>query len=210
MSAVDLYLEMEAVVDEQHGRRVSGIAPIPGELAGRAQARHAAIKQADDKSPADNLVARGVGVTAMGERRAGVHEIAGEFNDARAAHRIVSGAAVRAPVVGDRVRSVERVIHAAPAGVGSVQGITRVHDRDDELRSRDRRYLGIDPVGRDCEILALGQQIADLAQEILVSLQIDGPSAVLPVPVVDLRLEFVAEGDKRAVARRFGVNDVGQ
>ena len=86
-------------------------------------------------------------------------------DDARAADRVVAGAARRAAVLGDGVGAVQRVVQAAPARVRGIQRIARVGHRHDELRAGDAGDLGIDVVRADREVRRLWLQIADAAQE---------------------------------------------
>ena len=54
---------------------------------------------------------------------------------------------------------------------------------------------------------ALGQQVADLAQERLVGRGVDGLAAARPVPGVDLGLQLVALLEQRAVRRGEVMHD---
>jgi hypothetical protein len=90
-----------------------------------------------------------------------------------------------------------------------VEGETGIHDRHDQLRPRDLCDLGIDIGGRDLEIAVLGQEIADVAQELLVCRKI-GRRAVLAVPLIDLGLQIVAAGKQRTVLRAEIMDQRGQ
>ena len=54
--AVDLDLDVQVVVAQQHGRGIVGLAPIAGELVGSLQPRAAAVPQADDEPSILNRV----------------------------------------------------------------------------------------------------------------------------------------------------------
>ena len=105
-------------------------------------------------------------------------------------------------VVGDRVRSVERIVEAAPARIGRVQRIARVGHGHHELGPRDMRDLVVDMGGLDAEIGPLGRQIADVFEEAPIGARIHLPPAPRPVPGVDLRLQRPAAGEQVAVERR--------
>ena len=103
--------------------------------------------------------------------------------------------------IAQRVGAVKRIIQAAPAGVGGVQGKPRVHDRHHKLRSGDRSDFGIDVLGLDAEIRTFVPQIADLAQECGVGVHILRLATVGDVVGVNLFLQKGALGQCGAVAR---------
>ena len=126
------------------------------------------------------------------------------------ADRVVAVAAGQFALVGDHVGAVERIVEAAPAGVGGVQRVAGVADRDHELGAGDGRDLRVH-VGRgDAEVRPLRHQIADVGEEGAVGPQVDGLAAVLQVPGVDLGLEGIALGQQRPVARRQFGQDGGE
>ena len=204
VAAVDADLGVQAVVDQQDGRRARGIAPVADELLRLPQPGGAAL-EADHEAPVLDGVAARVAMRALRERRGLVEEVARERHDLGAARRVVAAGPLGA-LVGDRVGAVEGIVEAAPARVGGVQRVARVHHRHDELRPRDGRDLGIDVGGRRRKVLALGHEVADFAQEALVGLEVEG-SLVLPVPGVDLGLQLLAPRQQRAIARREIVDD---
>ena len=63
--------------------------------------------------------------------------------------RIVAAALLGAVRLGDGVGAVERVVERAPARIGGVQRIARIHHRHDQLRPGDHGDLGIDIGGGD-------------------------------------------------------------
>ena len=127
-----------------------------------------------------------------------------------AAFGIVARAARRPAVLGNRIGAVERIVEAAPARVGSVQRVARIHHRHDELRAGDLGDLRIDVRGRDREVGSLRQQVSDPLQEGLVFGEIEVPPAPFAVPAIDLRLQAVALGQKRPVLGREVVGDAVQ
>jgi hypothetical protein len=123
-------------------------------------------------------------------------------HDLPAADRVELLATFRAALLGDGVRAVEGVVERAPAGVGGVEGIARVRDRHHELRARDAGDLVVDVGGADREVRRLGNEVADVAQEALVSGAVEGLAGAGAVVVVDPLLELVAALEQGAVARR--------
>ena len=141
------------------------------------------------------------------ERSDGVEHLARLGDDFGAARGIVALAARRIALVGDRVRAIERVIEAAPAGVGGVQRIAGVGDGDDQLRPGDAGDGVVHILGADGGGGGLGQEIADLAKEGLVSDRVMGLALVGHMPGVDLGLQIVAHRQKRRRAgSEFGEN----
>jgi hypothetical protein len=110
-------------------------------------------------------------------------------------------AAGRRPVA-ERVGAVEGVVEAAPAGVGGVERVAGVVDRNDQLRAGDLGDLGIDAGGADREGRRRIDEIADLAEELLLLGGIAGRSAAeRRVARVDPRLEVLAACEAGAGSR---------
>src|SRR5690606_18773596 len=105
------------------------------------------------------------------------------------------------------VGAVERVVEAAPAGVGGVEGIARVGYGHHQLRTGDVSDLGIDVGSVDGEIRSLGDQIADVAEEGLVGGKVEKLPRARAMPIVDLRLQRIALCEKIAVPWRQVVHD---
>ena len=111
--------------------------------------------------------------------------------------------------VAQRVGSIERVVERAPAGIGRVERVAGVHHRDDELRSGDGRDFRVDIFGGDLNRAAFRHQITDLTQEGLIRFHVGGRT-ILAIPGVDLFLQRVAPGEKRAVLRCEFMNCIGE
>ena len=170
----------------------AGVAAIAGKLRGIAQLDGPAAG-ADSRSVAPST-AKPVDRRPSWRRRAAPHSSRKFFAQAMTlAPRfgIVALAALGAVGLGDGVGAVERVVERAPARIGGVERIARVHHRHDELRPGDDGDLGIDILGRDAEGRAFRQEIADLLQESLVGVEI-GRRAIVAMPVVDLVLQRLA------------------
>ncbi len=205
--AVDLDLDVQPVVAQQHGIGRLGPAAVAGELRRRAQP-HLRGAERDQELAALHRVAGGVLVAAGGERCRTVQERAREGDHARPAHRVVGAGAGGPAVLGDRIGAVERVVEAAPARIRGVQRVARVHHRHHQLRPGERGDLGIDVLRADREVIALGQQVADPGQEGAIGSCIE--SGVRAVPGVDLRLQLVAARQHGAVARGEFPHDGGE
>ncbi len=111
---------------------------------------------------ADDAIRRHVGVARAGQRHGRVEELLRPGDHAGAPLCVVAAGRRQ---VAHRVRAVQRVVEAAPAGVRGIQGITRVHHRHDQLRARHAGDLGVDVRGLDREVRALGDEVAELRQE---------------------------------------------
>ena len=137
---------------------------------------------------------------ALGEREGIVQEGGGAPDDRCAAGGVKALAAGDLALVGQHVGAVERVVEAAPAGVGGIERIARVAHRDHELRSGDVRDLGVDVRGGHPEVRTFRDQVADVGQEGAIGAQVLRLAAAAQVPGVDLGLELVAAGEQGAVA----------
>jgi hypothetical protein len=92
------------------------------------------------------------------------------------------------------------------ACIGGIQRITRIHHRHHQLRPGDQRDFRVDIFGRHAEGRPLGQEIADLAEEALVGLHVDG-RAIVAVPAVELVLHGIALFEQRPVFGREIMDD---
>ena len=139
-------------------------------------------------------VAGRLGVGPLGEGGRLVQHLLGAGDHGGAAHGVEALAAGGAAGLGQGVGAVERVVQAAPAGVGGVQGVAGVHHGHDELRAGDGGDFRIDAGCVDLKRFGLGQQVADAAEELGVGGGVVGVGALAGVPGVDLRLQGVAPG----------------
>src|SRR3546814_13603088 len=81
----------------------------------------------------------------------------------------------------ERVGAVKRVVQAAPARIGGVEGKAGVEGGDDELRPRHRRDFRVDIRGADREGRGFGDQIGNLAQKGFIGrgvVRLDGSGVV--------------------------------
>ncbi len=213
---VDLDLGVQPVVGEQDGARFCRVAAIADELGGIRQSHQPGrivepcfldALEADGEAAVVHGIALDGGVRAGGQRGDLVEEALGPGEHLGAAHGVVAAAARGAAVLGKRIGAVERIVEAAPAGVGGVEGVACVGHRHNQLGSSDMRDLVVD-VGRiDGEIGSLRHEIAGLAEEGLVGIEVERPALALAVPCIDPGLQLIALGEQRAVLGRKVLHD---
>ncbi len=202
---VDLDLDVQTVVDQQHRVRLGPVAAVADEL-GRVLEPERVVLDGHREAVAVHGVRRDVGVRTAGQREVLVEESAAASDDLVATDLVVAVTGGELAVLGDDVGAVERVVERAPAGVDGVGGEARVEQRDDQLRAGDPGHLVVDVGGGDRDVGRLVEQVADLAQERGVLLRVRG-AGMLAVPLVDLGLQLLAPGQQLAVARREVVDD---
>ena len=207
--AVDLDLDMQAVVDQQDRARRIRIALIAGELRGVLQRGGVAALQLHRELAGDDAVGGDVGVAAGRQRHGGIEERLG-LGDHLVAARLVVTLAAFARVVRDRVGAVEGVVERAPARIRRVQRVARVGQRHDQLRAADLADLFVDIGGLDLLRRRLRHEIADLLQEGGVGVEVERLALVGAVPVVDLGLQRIADLEQLAVLRPQLLDDGGE
>ena len=206
VNAVDLDLDMHAVVDQQDRGRGCGFATVAGELRARFQRGGVAALQLDRELPGNDAVGGDIGVAAGRQRRGGIQKGL-RFRDHLGAAGLVKTPAAFAGLVRYRVGAVERVVQAAPARVGGVQRIAGVGERHHQLRPADLADLLVD-IGRlDLLGRRLRQQIADLLEKRRIGIHVERLALVGAVPAVDFRLQGVAHREQFAVLRRQVLDD---
>ncbi|MCY1356540.1 hypothetical protein D9M69_429950 [compost metagenome] len=141
------------------------------------------------------------------QRRGFVEEGAGEGDDLVTADLVVALAFLGAIFFADRVGAVEGIVERTPAGVGGIQGETRVHHRHDQLRAGHGGDFFVDILGGGLEVGRFRQQVADLLEERLVGHGIMGLAGARLVPGVDLGLQFIAFGEEGFVLRSQVIDD---
>ena len=134
-----------------------------------------------------------------------VEKISRKGDDLCAALRVVAAAA-GCLGFGYHVGAVQRIVQAAPTGVGRVERVTCIAHRHHQLGAGNMGNFRIDVRGTDRERLLLGDQVADLGQQRLVLGVIESRAGILPVPRINLRLQFVASLQQRGVAGRQGAD----
>ncbi len=147
---------------------------------------------------------------AGGERRDAIKQVAGPGDDFGAADGVVATAACRAIGLGNDVGAVERVIEAAPAGIGGIERIARIGDRHDQLRSGDFGDFRIDLRRRHGEGRRLRLEIADALEKGDIGFLVDRLRLVVAMPEIDFSLQGVAMIEQSAVARRQVAQQCGK
>src|SRR5690606_7033941 len=197
---VDLDLEVQAVVAEHQGLGSLRVAPVSHQQARLGQAGGGTVRQRDLQRAVGDPIGGGVAMRALGEGDGIVHEATGKVDDFGAPHGVVGAAARGAAVFGDGVGTVERVVQAAPARVGRVQGIAGVGDGNHQLRAGLLGEFDVEPVGAHGDGGGSILQIADLAQETLIGGLIGYGAGIAAMPVVQFGLDAIAFGQQGAVA----------
>ena len=128
MGAVEDQFDVEPIVFQQDRIGGLGVAFVADEFRGLHQ-RHVINQK---RTVLDDVAAR-IGVRGAVDREGFIQKHAGAGDDAcTASPLIAAGRGGRAHGIG----AVEAVIQTAPAGVGRIQRIARVGDRDHQLRPR--------------------------------------------------------------------------
>ena len=199
MLGVDLDLEVQPVVDQQHCGGLAGITLPPGELTRIGEGRH--------ECSCFDPVLVDVGMASFGQRRNPVEEVTGPGDHAVSSGRIVGAGFGQ---VAKRIGAVQRVVERAPTGVGSVECIASVHHRHDELRSGRERELGVDVRGGHAEVRTFGYQVADLLEEGAVLGRIVRLTTTGLVPSVDGGLKLLAPFEQLPVAGSEVSDETGE
>lgn len=126
-----------------------------------------------------------VGVAPLAQPDVLVQEGLGEGDHLGAPDGVVPARLLGPVCFGDHVGPVEGVVEAPPAGVGRVEGVTGVIDRDDQLRPGHDSDLWVDVGGLDLEVFALGHEVADLPKKGSGFGLVDGLPVTFLVPCVD-------------------------
>ena len=196
---------MQTVVAQHDGSGRGRIASPADTLVRLTQRGAGTIDQADLQLITHDRISRAVRMTAAGQRRQLVEYGACPGNNLGAARCIVTTGTGHRRLY--RVGAIEGVIQADPARIGSIKCITRVADRHHQLRPGGGRNLDIYMAGVDCERGRLIDQITDATQKRRMRRDIEWLLAMFVPPLVDLRLQRIALGQQRLIARRKGEQD---
>ncbi len=132
------------------------------------------------------------------------------FCDHLVAAGLVVALAAFAGFVRYRIGAIKCIVQAAPARIGGVQGVTRIGERHDQLRSANLADFLIDIRGLDLLGRRLRQQIADLPEKRRVGVHVERLALVGAMPAVDFRLQGVAHREQVAVFRSEIAEDGGK
>ena len=208
---VDLQIEVDAVVHEQHGGWSLGVTCVAHELLVIRQACVFAIGQGDHQLARFHGVALAAHMRASLQRCAAIEHVAAVVDDFGAALGVVARAFFATVGLADRIGAVQRVIQTPPTGVGRVQGVTGVQDRHDQLRASQLGQFSVHVGGGGLGVARLGHQVADLTQIFAVGLHglafgglgltCDDRARVGGVPLVHGGLDAVTLGQQGDVFR---------
>ena len=199
-------LKVQAVVDQHHAAGVRRL-PAPADQLRRVCEPGLAASRGDHQPAIFDPVAGRCGVSAFGEGRDLVEQPAGIADDLGPARRIITLGRQRRR---ERIGAVQGVIEAAPAGIGGVEGVAGVGHRHHQLRPGQGGDLRIDVGSDDLESRRLGNQIADLRQELPFLRHVERLAALFAPALVDRLLQRVPPGQKGGVARAEARQDVSQ
>ncbi len=187
------------MVDQQDGLGSCGVAAVAGEAPGVPEQGLAVVRQTHDQGTLVHPVAAGIPMGAPGEGGNLIQEGGRPGDDRGTALRVVALPPGEDSLVRDHVRAIEGIVEATPAGIGGVEGIAGVADRDHELGPGDPGDLRVDICGGDAEVRPLRDQIPDVGEESAIGPGVDGLSPVRPMPGIDLRLKRVPPGQERRI-----------
>jgi len=185
--------QVHAIAYQEHGFGLGLAALIANELGRIFQTGFGTVLELHDQLAAVHAVQNGIAVGALCQGCGFIENATGVGDDLFAPDWVVTGAFVRATLFRDDVGAIDRVIEAAPAGVGGVQREARVGDRHDQLGAGDPGDFVVNVGGGGGEVLALGLEVADVLEKALILVQVDRLALVFAVPLVDLDLQVFPE-----------------
>jgi len=198
--AIDLDLDVQAVVANQERARRCGLALEADELLGLLQADGTAIAQRSHQLASGHGVSGDIGVRGAGKRCGLVQHLATEGDHLLSTHRIVALGEFGAVLLGNRIGAVERVVERSPARIGSIERIARIHYRHNELGPRLNGELVIDIGGADLGISRDREQVADGGQEGLVGSHVLDGAWIGTMPGINLGLDAIALSEQGCVS----------
>ena len=151
-------------------------------------------------SPPTDFVSGNRLVAALRKRNDVVEKGADPVDDPGAAHFVVALAALGAIGLGNGIRAIERIIKAAPARIGRIEGVARIRRWNDELRSGDPCDLE-DIFRANGKIGRLRHDVADFAEKFRIARGVEGHGPGRAMIFVDLFLQLVAKPQLVANAR---------
>ena len=167
---VDLQVQVDAVVHEQHGSRGLGLTGEAHELLGIGQDGVLAVGQGHHQLARLDCVALATDMRAGFQGCRAVEHVAAVIDDFGAALGVVARAFFATIGFADRVSAIQRVVQRTPTGVGGVQGVTGVQDRHHQLRACQLGQLGVYVGGGGLGVFGLRHQVTDLGEVFAVSL----------------------------------------
>ena len=95
-------------------------------------------------------------MTALIEWEVRIKKVAGPLDDLVTTNWVVSASPDSAVFFGNDIGTIQRIVERAPARVGRVERVARVHHRNNKLWSRDLCNFGIHVLSCDFERRRLG------------------------------------------------------
>ena len=197
---------MQMVVLQQHRAGCIGCAAVAHQAGCVGQTDFAVCGLSPKRARGDPVTGH-CGMAGAGQRRDLIKEGPGPGDHTRAT-RVVITSSLRGIAHG--IRAIERVIQAAPPGIGRIECIAGVHHRHNQLCAGNRSDFRINIRCFDLKVRAFRQEIADLAQERGVRACIMGLALAALVPGIDLCLQRIALVQQRLVAGAEVVDQGGQ
>ena len=154
------------------------------------------IRKGGDKRVLHNLIACNICMRAAGQGRDLIQISFGPVNHTGAARCIIASAAGQ---VSQSIRAIERIVKAAPTGIGRVQSIARIHDRHHKLRAGRCCNFWIYILSCHRKTYWLRHQIPNLFQKTLIGLSVMSLTAARDVPFVNFALNICALRQKIAI-----------
>mmetsp|Transcript_5511 Transcript_5511/g.17658 ORF Transcript_5511/g.17658 Transcript_5511/m.17658 type:complete len:282 (-) Transcript_5511:17-862(-) len=211
MGAVDLELDVQPILAQQHGAGRWHAGQEPHKLRAVAQRRLSARREAELKG-GGAAVAHGDGegshIGPRGftlEREALVEQAVRHSERRRAPLGLVCAGAVPRQHVG----AVDGVEEGAPARVCGVDDEAGVVHRAHQLRPRNQRQLGVHVLRAHLKGRRSGREVARVLEQCGVGGRVGRPG-VGAMPRVELSLQLVAPVEQRPVARRHVLEDRAQ
>ena len=182
---------MQAMVAKQHDKRVERLLFVSGEPARMPQPCVQAVFKRCNEFAASDLVCSDRLVAAFRERNHVVEKCTDPIDDLGTTHLVVALSASRTLAFGNGVRAVERIVKTAPARVCRVEGVAGVRRRNNKLRPGDPRDLQ-NIFGANGKITRLRDDIANIAEKVVIARWVERPRRGEAVIGVDLFLQLVA------------------
>ncbi len=202
MLAVDHDLDVQPVVQQQHARWRLGRPVVTGQHAGIRQPACRFALEIDHKPHPRIARFQPIGdripMTGVSQRDMPIQQGFGTSDHAGSTGLVVPRCRL-ARLASNHVGAVQRVVKTAPTGVGSVQAIAGVVDRDDQLRPGHRGNLEVHTRRLDYELTLVLDQVPDPGQELASLLAIVTRFPVRQMPLVNLLLQSVATIEQFAI-----------
>ena len=165
----DLYFNMQAVIAEQVLTTTVFFIEAD-ELLRFLQTTYFSAGQCRDEFDAIGgsiqAIRINVTMTYVNKRNRAIQKLGRITNDGGTTVGVVARTAFLAVFLCNNVRSIKRVIQAAPAGIGRIDCESRVADRYDELRPCDLCDLGVNVSRRNLRYFDSRRQVTNFGQEL--------------------------------------------